>query len=157
MNNEREIAEKMIADAERMAKEGRDKLAALDKPELRHGDYGINSLGCGSIVIGNGIGAVDHREDGISYNLGKSQNGKYLRVGDSCLGNIFDDLKRNSEDLMEYYVHHPARFLIRLEKDKINFLMYSTEVDISIKQATELHQKLGQLIATAKRKANANT
>ena len=41
----RQIAEKMIRDAEAMIKEGQDRLDALDKPELKPWDYGVTDNG----------------------------------------------------------------------------------------------------------------
>ena len=78
-------------------------LEALDKPELRHGDYGISSQGVGTIVMGNGTQAIDHRGDGATCDIGRRQGGKYATDSNSrLLGNIFDDLAAISEPLEEF-------------------------------------------------------
>lgn len=72
------------------------------------------------------------------------------------LGNIFDDLKRNSEDLREFEVIPSGcdrhGFAAKLGCSCILMGEIGDPWFFCIDEAIEVHQKLGQLIATAKRK-----
>ena len=146
-------------DKQKLIDEGKtlaDKLAALDKPQLRHGDYGTAIASSGRLML-------------------KDIGGQWFTAGKECcvspgndsfgpatiLGNIFDDLKRNAEDLWEFEVD-------LYKDDEDGFAAEYNESDdnrvigigdkgedfwyYTIDQATDIHQKLGQVIAFAKRK-----
>ena len=124
-----------------------DELKALAKPELRCGDYGFTDRDdCDasnrSRIFING---KSHRENG-SIGSGNADNwhksGAY-----TILGNIFSDLARNAEDLTRTSVEG---FVLETISERINIGGRRFFID----QAIDFHQKLGQLIATAKRKQN---
>ena len=69
------------------------ELLEAEKPELRHGDYGIDLLGKGRITLFKPSIRNDYTSIGIRTD------------GDhTVLGNIFDDLKAMQEDLTEFMV-----------------------------------------------------
>ena len=133
------------------------ELVKLDKPKLRHGekivrkdfvsdDYQYKNIGATRIVLYNKKGEL------CAYDCnGKSQ--LILAGAEKCYKGtgetIFDDLKRNSEDLERASIDG---FVMEICGDRVviggrRFL---------ITQAIEFHQKLGQLIATAQREAKKN-
>ena len=127
--------EQNIVDAHKLDEERerlQDEFSELQELKLRQGDYGYYSGG-----------------------------GKFplLLVK---LGNIFDDFKRNSEDLEVFTVKTYRRNLglsVGLTinpKDAVYFNIGTGPTfvctHLELDKAIELHQKLGQLIATAKRK-----
>ncbi len=67
------------------------------------------------------------------------------------LGNLIDDLKRNSEDLWEFEVD---RFRVRLGKNIIHTEAFCKDRAFTIEEAVRIHQKLGQIIAFVKRQEN---
>ncbi len=145
--SERDIAEKMIADAEKLAAEGKAKLAELDEPELRHGDYGVGKDKSGRprfrLMIRNDVYNGESTKNPTNRDPNK----------DVWLGNIFDDLKRNAEDLKEFEVDNLRVVLDKQRGDAMVFFKsICSDRTFTINEATEIHQKLGQLIATAKRK-----
>lgn len=94
--SEREIAEKMIKDGKKMVAEAEVKLAELDKPRMRHGDYGsstTNEAWDYYVIIGDGKDATVHNQDGLALKAG-TPLGCYSNKGESRLGNIFDDISR---------------------------------------------------------------
>jgi hypothetical protein len=124
------------------------KLAEAEKPKLRHGDWWMKG---DSLHIymkehhGRDFVAIG---DCILTKIGSSYGGEPI------LGNIIDDLKRNAEDLEKFDVYGGGtRLFIRLQDNDIVFDIGGfTSTMHKINKATEIHQKLGQLIATAKRK-----
>ena len=154
--NEKQIAEKMIADANKMIAEAERRLAKLDKPELRHGDYGYHR------TSGNPYLHIDGATSGTylvapegGYPLCRS-NGEYQ----FAIGNIFDDLKRNSKDLEEFEERDMKwRVNGRFIEVDIPYYNKCDEADCSgninyifnIKEMVSHHQRIGQLIAFAQR------
>jgi len=142
----------------------------LEKPKLRHGDYGYDFEGdpCMSLQLHNGAGCTLHRScAGKKYAYTcKTLNACY--VPKVVLGNIFDDLERNSKDLEKFEVkstHFHGKF-----KRKLEFIMVRPHETGCVniygenskdygtferEDIIEIYQKLGQLIATAKRRQNA--
>ncbi len=157
MKNEREIAEKMIADAETMAKEGRTKLDALDglKSELKHLDYGyaFGNKGDFRFFVREGSGKfIAYGESGCVmnddvFNTSCWQNKRYTITGN--LKDIFADLKRNSEDLKDFNldVHRYYFNFTNLSHAPIHIAGNWHTMDEAIK----FHQDFGQLLAYAKR------
>ena len=149
---DREILEKSIVDHQAAIDVSKKRLAELDKPKLRHGDYGYNYGFPRFFYEDNGEMFVINNEIGIHPELVViAPKAEYI-----VAGNIFDDLKRNSEDL--------ERFCVSDRNDKSSFeatkqIDYNSillEVHRSglfgLDKAVEISQKLGQLIAYAKRK-----
>jgi len=131
----------------------------LEKPKLRHGDYGYDFEGdpCMSLQLHNGAGCTLHRSRAgkkYAYTC-KTLNACY--VPKVVLGNIFDDLARNQVDLKKFDVEYKAgyRFHADLTDNGIWLLIHTGSSCYDLDKATEIHQKLGQLIATAKRRQNA--
>ena len=87
---------------------------------------------------------------------------KWYGKSEQNLRNIFDDLKRNSEDSDEWRSENGTgqsateeRKIVMDCSSKYNEIWLGTagtSTWYSIDQATEIHQKLGQLLATAKRR-----
>lgn len=158
--DERQIAETMIADAKTMAEEGQAKLDELDKPELRHGDYGI-SYGKEHNSISFPMLAFQRDTSGCPLRIAhKDGSGGWQEAdGDddiTWLGNIFDDLKRNSVDLKEFEIGYKdgdknPRIKCRLGDSGIQLTIDNTYFTANISPFQKFHQKLGQLICTAKR------
>lgn len=128
--------------------------AALEKkgPEPKTGEYGIHPEYGNCIFI-----------DSIRPSKKKTFE---LSDGDFCsnaivedfisFGNIFDDLKRNAVDLEEFAVEYEGGFKFNgslSESEGIHLLIHTGSSCYTLKKGIEIHQKLGQLIATAKRKA----
>jgi len=156
MKTEREIAEKMIKDAEAMIEDAESKLAALDKPELRHGDYGYTR---NKIPVLRTINADDKARVKTSYPEGLLNNLGECWTDGIRLGNIFDDLDRNSKDLEEFETvqSHFGNAILRMgctidPRGYIFIQIGMHYIHFNIDQATVIHQKLGQLLATTKRK-----
>ena len=146
--SEREIAEKVIKDFKVLVSEAEQKLAELDKPELRHGWYGVNKYGDFRFVI-------EKEKDGLAIGgsdcLGLcSEALADLQKEGIEFGNFVDDFKRNSKDLEEFEVND-----IKVKLDADGDILLSEDGDTIIIEKhgrEEFHQNLGQLLAYAKRK-----
>ncbi|MCK5021250.1 MAG: hypothetical protein KAS32_29840, partial [Candidatus Peribacteraceae bacterium] len=101
--NTTDILNEQIADHQSAIDEAKAKLAELDKPKLRHGDYGYDESGrptlvckklCGEVHAGQSNGFLEHIE----------VNNLHDCKPKTILGNIFDDIARNQEDLWEFGV-----------------------------------------------------
>lgn len=140
---------------------------AAQPKELRHGDCGIVPAGAGNqsphpvladpknLDYNTGYWLNENGEDSCAY---CSRNGE--KITDRY--NIFDDLERNSKDLEEFEVEWPGgyKFSAKLLDDNCGHEYCGAKIKIesgsscyTFKKIVEIHQKLGQLIATAKRKA----
>lgn len=101
--SERKILEELI----QKGKDAEAKLAEVDKPKLRHGDYGYDSGG------GMGEGEVFYVDTKSNPDFAYSQTENccscYVKNGWSRsftkLGNIFDDLAAYGEDLEEFKMY----------------------------------------------------
>ena len=121
------------------------KTDSEDKPQLRHGDYGYLPDGSPSparLFTKNDSGEIIYHYRSKEGDCPAWGIDKYI-----ILGNIFDDLKRNSEDLERAVIDG---FVMEIIGDRIciggrRFLPH---------QATEFYQKLGRLLNTARKKAN---
>ena len=170
MNNGQILKESIEAHEKAIA-EAKDKLKALDEPELKHGDLRLWSgvwPGC--------LGIVDKSEtqmhmiwpDGDKRSRWLTEE-KILQdsVPAGTMGDIFDDLNRNSEDLKGFEVdascvdwQKGCCLGIGNASKPDDLVYFSVEpydkshkvVHFNLDQATEIHQKLGQIIATARRK-----
>ena len=133
------------------------ELSALAKPELRHGDYGFDFNGSRCMVI------VDNKHQlcdvGIRLHP-PSEYGSSLYHVKTKLGNIFDDLAALAEPLESFEVvarSVMSGFVAKIIIDEGEIVIdmggsHDTWI-FNIDKATEIHRKLGRLIATAKRKA----
>ena len=125
------------------------------KPELRHGDYGYNSDDANAPVIqlrnGSDKKYVHAYGSGVMENLAANRPGAGMHT---VLGNIFDDLKRIAEDLriLKYKGRQIGEIKIELENDdNVYFHICGSNQGFVLDEAQEIHQKLGQIIATALR------
>ncbi len=142
------------------------KLAEEAKPkkvQLRHGDYGVRTKqgnrpiimtksNTNSCIVAGGIGGMwDHdcREEDYEEKFCLTQG--YVK-----LGNIFDDIKANSEDLREFtgcYMDGESKMNVRLyESCKfVEFKIDNAHFTPTFDETIKIHQKLGQMIAFGKR------
>lgn len=136
--------------------------------EFKHGDYGYSGFGNCAVHIGNGKDSVAHFEDHTIRCSGRIQDGIHKMP---VLGNIFSDLARNAEDLREFVItdgiaDNTTLQCSLIDKEKYNKDKNGEDRCICIEakqngqkcsfvgtiaQAKEIHQKLGQIIATALR------
>ena len=138
--NEKQILEQSIADHQKAIDKAKSELSALDKPKLRHGDYGLHgNSGDNWIKLEDEIRWIGHE----NY-LGHSGIPESNFV-DNKVGNLIDDLKAMSEPLDRTSVDG---FVMEVINDRVIIGGRRFLVD----QAVEFRQKLGQLITTAKRK-----
>ncbi len=144
--------QKLIDEAEKLLKE----LAEIDEPKLRHGDYGIDERGENLLIVKSEYG-----ESPLSFNMNADHcgvicNGKHSTRDFTKLGNIFDDLKRNSEDLEAtgdiYNKDHNAHACANINPDGTIYMWADNRSSYELDVAIKFHQKLEQLICTAKRK-----
>ena len=121
-----------------------------EKVKLRHGDYGYEG-GLSRILLE----AMSGSKFSAGIGCCMPQEGSAIGNPTIILGNIFDDLKRNSEDLREFKMrtYHGGTLVAEIDggNDIAFTLPITSQASANIKEATEYHQKLGQLIATAKR------
>lgn len=126
-------------------------------PQLRHGDYGYGDEE--PILLRMNYGntedypylAVDKHGLGCGVcSKTKSGSGRKLVI----LGNIFDDLARNAEDLEEFELctKDSFRFRSKIMGDSINMKIQCGESCYGLDQATEIAHKILQEVATARRK-----
>ena len=125
----------------------REQLAEAEKPKLRHGDWWFTQ-GCHPCVrvFMKELKARDcvALTDCLITNLGSEYKGEPI------LGNIFDLLKEWSENLeyFEFDVHHCEINTIEFPHAPIHIAgNWHT-----LAEAEEIWHKLGQMIATLKRK-----
>ena len=121
------------------------KLTELDKLKLRHGDYNIRRYLM--VKADKNLRLFWCDNNGVCH-------------GDNDItpdGNIFDDLERNSEDLEKFKVDalcFSFKGILSTSSASSRINMCTQGAWMNMEIAEEIHQKLGQLIATAKRKQN---
>ncbi len=127
------------------------------EPELQHGDVRLWGIGD---YLQEFI--VDLSDDGINClwangDLRNKKSEREIRLNSIFLCNIFDDLKRNSEDLREFEVcahgNSNCVFKATLEGSD-NIVIDSDNWNYPLKDVVKIHQQLGQIIAFAKRQEN---
>ncbi len=133
------------------------------EPELRIGAYGYFQDQLASV---RQQGFVIFGFDGSDVLIRQSNRAGQSRMGKkyfqqhviAFLGNIFDDLKAQGEELTYFRLTHktgetclPATSVRLLENGAIKFRFLSAESTYCLSQLERLHRKLGQLIATAKK------
>ena len=147
--NERKILKESINDHQAAIDKAKKELANLDKPKLRHGEKMTWGQYQDRILLYN------KQSELVGYDSSGVQSayplpGTYKGTGET----IFDDLRRNSEDLKEFEVKGCFKFKGTVTDDDEIWLYINTGSSVyNLDQVTEIHQKLGQIIAFAKRKA----
>ena len=123
-------------------------VAAEKKVELRHGDYGQDPVGPWIHAQGKTYWNCDDGKHESGFG-----NGIFIKTR---LGNIFDDLKRNSEDLEEFEVMATGAagqgFKAQIIYKGRDIYISCRGWRFSTKEYTEIIQKLNRLKATVLRK-----
>lgn len=156
MTEERRIATEALATAQKGLDDAKAKLEAIKEPVLEVGDYGEQE-GSRFVVVKVTGDTVDFlwknsfNPDWITTWQKSSINSNPDRF--KVLGNIFDDLERNSKDLREFEIEHVDKGL--KDPDSVQVTWYGSHLCIESKhfhlnfdQTIEFHQQLGVLIAT---------
>ncbi|MCK5017488.1 MAG: hypothetical protein KAS32_10510 [Candidatus Peribacteraceae bacterium] len=179
MNKKQELEIKMEqnkADVARLLSEqGRlqNEMAELKKPELRRGDYGYDEKDGTCILVGSTLRHMNYNAfpltaydcNGIA--CGYVSGSEVLTRSIIRIGNIFDDLERNSVDLDRFVVEdiYPQHDELKVEitnslwteSDCVRFwVKYGKSgthmhTKHNLDQTIEIHQKLGQVIAKMQR------
>ena len=151
--NERETKlaqiEQNQTDRQRLVDEGNKLNAELAELDKRHGDYGYDYDRKPCLRIYGHCPDYQFTVANRTTTFGNDSGS--AAVPKIILGNIFDDLERNSEYLKEFKTDiHTYKF----DFEKVSHApIYIAGNWHTMAEAEEHHQKLGQLIATAKRKA----
>lgn len=129
------------------------------KPALRHGDYGYDEYGTECMAVS--INAETGLRQCSSEHLWKNANDNTCKPA-TVLGNIFDDLARNAEDLEKFEFRLQGESgknrwgnvtsHIHPDGDKIWLWIGTDSAYYDLDQATEIAHKILQEVATAKRK-----
>ena len=142
------------------------ELAELEKPELRHGDYGVLHGGRYFVNCDHSLHAREKRPFGIS-DYGGGQCG-FDRYADDFekYGNIFDDLKAMSKPLTEFEIRdgNAYRFTMKLlQEDRMKGTVFVQVLSPGGNTKEHFHMDMGRfesmckqglrLVATAKLKA----
>jgi len=151
----KKILEQSINDHQDAIDEAKKELAELDKSKLGHGEKVVRiDSNKDRIVLYNNRGElVIFAEDGTEQYPVPNTN-LYRGSGET----IFDDIKRNSEELTGFKVHTNCYSKGNIEMETvekgINFKINSPSdsKSFTLDETIKFHQQLGQLIATAKRK-----
>jgi len=165
-NKAEQIAKGLLADGTKLFEQGREMiaraeadLAKLAEPKLRHWDYGYDEDGDPCLMTG----VQDSDELKAIDAIALAPDGAYYKVREvkGNLEDIFCDLERNSKDLYYFEAADYQRgtsFKIEILNKRL--LLWTTTGsrqarlgcrDITLDEAIEIHQKLGQLIATQQR------
>ncbi len=128
-----------------------DKLAEAGKAKLRHGDYGVGEMPnpfnwlCVRECVYWGDGSLSTYSE--QYHI------------EHKLGNVFAELERNSKNLERFNMTlggtHIWTDLSRITEGRVwwkDGLSQAAGMSIPLAKVQDFHQKLGQMIATAKRK-----
>ena len=148
---EREILLQSITDHKDAIAKAEQELTALDKPELRHGDYGFKGPGVSRLMINSPSGSGELIIAGCDTS---HANGK-VKIK---LGNIFDDLKAMSEDLEKFEAKNKGgayENVFRIsctEGITIENKADGAMIHFAPEQYQEIRQKLSRLMATAKKR-----
>lgn len=152
---DKEQRAKAQSELEAIEQKAKDLRKMLDEPEIKleHGDYGYDDKNVPRLEldIGRDEYKIKHCTAGNSYVCLPSDepNASHIKIK---LGNIFDDLRRNSKDLREFSRRCPGnKFEVCLSGGCIDFYIESNYASLGMIEAYDAYQKLGQLIATAKR------
>ena len=125
----------------------KEQLAEAEKPKIRHGDFGLNKANNARIVLFQfGSSNSGERED-----IGLI--GIHSKTDIEPIGNIFDLLKEWSEDLEKWErpTEKHNKFVFKICGCTIDFHT-NPYCSFILSEAEEVWHKLGQMIATLKRK-----
>lgn len=143
----RKILETTITEAQAVLDKATADLKALDKPKLRHGDYGIHSHSypnpfvCSQSNIRNDLEYLN--EYGLVEGLSLAKP--------KVLGNIFADLKAISEDLDRFSFDIHSYYYNSDDGMRHNPIHIAGNWH-TVEEAEEISLKLRRVIATAKKK-----
>ncbi len=144
LNEALEKSKRVVVAHQTVIDEVEAKLAELDKPKLeRDGDYGVGgdeAQPYSRLRVGGDV----YNECGCKNPEGRNPE------QDVWLGNVFDDMKRNQEDLRIFRI---SGMTVRIKGDDIYIEQGDDKLIVLPSRQTEFIQKLSQLIATAKRDA----
>lgn len=130
----------------------------VEKPRFKHGDYNGEEL-----FLKRREWIKDEEKTHKNFPVNKDgalTNIPIDTIVGPILGNIFDDMaakKNEGEDLREFEVttHHGGILKIRIEKCRNADIVFNIPTShlatANLKEAKEIHQKLGQMTATAER------
>ncbi len=150
------------ANEERWDKE----LAKLDKPAIKNWDYGFNGDGKPRLFVRSTgeVRALDEMLETVNYNPNIDRD-THIDNTYTIFGNLADDLKAMQCTLEEFEVEDDISYKTKLKfeiaddyDDTRRIMIDATQEGRkcsfvgTIAQAQEIHQKLGCLIATAKRR-----
>lgn len=131
------------------------------KPKLKHWDYGYHRDGSKRLFLKTDKGLRAIYENGKDANE-TSTAGAIRDQLYTILGNISSDLERMKEDLKEFEVKaslNEKTIEVGRSIEPNDLIFFGVGIPgkreimhINLDKATEIHQKLGQVIATAKRK-----
>ena len=130
------------------------QLAEVEKPKLRHGDFGYRKDGAPRVALSNVCGGKVDRRVGCGSIFSISE----FRGEMSVLGNIFDLLKEWSEDLIDFKAicnRHNREFYAQIEDNEITLQTGGDKGEwcwATLAEAEEIWHKLGRVIATLKRR-----
>ena len=155
--SERQILEQNMKSHQEAINEAKAKLAELDKPKVKHGDYGYDGSGQTICVEKEKSGSNIHIKHRNGFGCTWSGVDHLDVVGYTVMGNIFDDLKRYSEDLTEFTMEDDNGDKMAFEIDMAVISLDFEELlnDLTFDKALEMGQKLIRMAYTLKRK-NAN-
>lgn len=128
--------------------------AELEKakvPEVKLGTYGYNSNGIPYIIANSRV----HWLDGAKPAYPMSELPCDTLEKGQVEGNLAADLKRNAEDLEAFKMKLWGGNTLRMDIDHHGHPSFWVENKVTtgtLEQAIEIHQKLGQMIATLRRK-----
>lgn len=127
----------------------KEQLAEAEKPKLRHGDFGYSEAGDSCLALLAQRPRTMRRASSRYLYEETIHNSNFLIT--NCLGNIFDLLKEWSEDVGDIFLHG-----IRIERSCVNEVFIGRgDTHLTLVEAEEIWHKLGQKIATLKRKSKA--
>jgi len=147
-------------ESQKVLDEAKAKLEALPKPiQIRTGDYGygyksrIGWLAVSGTRVFLDNGEIEDWEGGLSEAV--------------RFGNTFDDLERNNEDLSDFDIipKNESDSLLTIGRTfnpvdwvhlniSVNGTCKYESIHLNPEEAVLVHQKLGQIIATARRKSS---
>ena len=137
--------EERLKDIAKAIEELRDQVAKVEKPKLRHGDFGLSQDGSPRLIVKEKV----YDKGGVcGYTNGPDD---YYTI----FGNIFDLMKDWCKDLTEFEMEAPATNVkVEARGSFVAFIDPSdrNEINVSSEKIEEFWRKLGQLVMTLKKK-----
>ncbi len=156
MDKEQKLT-KTIQDLRTALSKAEKELEDVKKPELRHGDYGIDTEQAFVVVIKANHAPGLKRP--LEFKYGDGSRCPIDNREINWHGNFVDEMNRNSNDLTEFEVPNfdEDRTLscVIAEEGRCLFSIAfngTKGASLTYENAVKFHQKLGQLLATANRK-----